>query len=221
MKRKYSAPILALFALCLLLGAEGATRAQSPGQAAAGSYSFAFDDGAAKQLDFDAQNLADGTTSGSMSFSDAATLVYRDVDGTGDPQVKYPGFTIKASFDGLNVVNKNQAVMSGTVTDSDVRELIGLRVLLTVEDNGDGSRVPDQLTWGVYKVVRRDWTPSDAELKDDPGVGLTWTATDAERRDDVGIKMPRDESITINSFPVAAYDFADVATQSGDIRVAP
>ncbi|MDQ3820870.1 MAG: hypothetical protein M3362_24735, partial [Acidobacteriota bacterium] len=59
------------------------------------------------------------------------------------------------------------------------------------------------------------------ELKDDPGVGLTWIATDYERRDDTGIKMPRDESITTQSFPVASYSFDVPVDSAGDIVVVP
>ena len=108
--------------------------------------------------------------------------------------------------------------MSGTVTDSSSR-VIGQRVLLTVEDNGDNSSVPDKVTWGVYQPVARNWTPSDAELKEDPGVGLRWIATDEEQKDDRGIEMPRSEAIDTRSFPVTSYAFVDVASGAGDIRV--
>jgi hypothetical protein len=78
------------------------------------------------------------------------------------------------------------------------------------------------LTWGVYKFIRKDWKPSDAEWKDDPGVGLTWWATDAERKDDRGYQMPRpDVPADTQSFPVAGYSFVDVADAVGDITVKP
>jgi hypothetical protein len=128
---------------------------------------------------------------------------------------------MKVSFDGLVVANKNQAVMSGTVSDASIRELIGQRVLLTVEDNGDNTRLPDRLTWGIYKPVVRNWTPSDAEWKEDPGVGLRWVATDAERKDDPGIAMPRLETIDTKTFPTSSYDFAEVSRGAGDIVVQP
>jgi hypothetical protein len=211
--------LASFFALLLLsLATPSLTSAQTTGQSATGTYKFSFEDGSAKYVEFDARTQADGSTVGQMYLSDEATVVYRDVDGAGDPEEKYPGFYIKADFDGL-VVDKNQAVMSGTVRDSSIRYLIGQRVLLTVEDNGDNSREPDKLTWGFYKPVERNWTPSDAERKEDEGVGLRWFATDAERKDDVGVAMPRDESINTQSFPVASYAFADIAEGSGDIRV--
>jgi hypothetical protein len=207
------APLFVFFLLTL------ASPHNASAQTAAGSYKFAFQDGFAKTLEFDARKQSDGSTIGQMYLTDEATLVYRDVDGTGDPTGKYAGYNIKATFDDM-VVIKNQAVMSGTITDSSVRELIGKRVLLTVEDNGDNTRVPDQVTWGIYNPVTRNWIPTDAERKDDDGARLRWWATDAEVKDDVGYAMPRDESTTTGSFPLASYAFAELDTQSGDIRVA-
>jgi hypothetical protein len=195
-----------------------ATSSMINAQSASGTYQFSLEDGYTKYVEFDAQTLADGSTSGQMTLTDEAKLTYRDLDGTGEPVVTYPGFYIKANLDGL-VINKNDAVMSGTIQDSSVREFIGQRVLLSVEDNGDNTRVLDKLTWGIYKPVARDWTPSDAELKEDPGVGLRWLATDAEVKDDRGIVMPRSEAIDTQSFPVSSYAFVDVQKAAGDIVV--
>jgi hypothetical protein len=50
---------------------------------------------------------------------------------------------------------------------------------------------------------------------------MRWEATDAERKDDQPIKMPRDEAITTQSFPVASYAFVDVERGAGDILVRP
>lgn len=214
MKMKAFAPFFALFLLCI--AAPAVTKAQS----ASGDYKFTLDDGAVKTLQFDAKGQADGTATGSLLMTDEATVIYRDVDGTGDPSVKYPGFTMTAAVDGL-VVDKNQAVVSAVIRDSSVKEMIGQRVLLTVEDNGDNTRIPDRVTWGMYNQIQRTWTPSDYERKEDPGVGLTWWATDYEVRGDVGYAMPRDESINAKSFPVASYSFVDVVSAAGDIIVTP
>jgi hypothetical protein len=209
-----SALFLMSFATSLL------ATAQTAGQSAKGTYQFSFEDGYTKFVDFAAATQADGSTTGQMTLTDEAPLYIQDVDGTGVPETKYDGFYIKADFDDL-VVNKNQAVMSGTVRDSSIRELIGERVLLTVEDNGDNTKVPDHLTWGVYNPVVRDWTPSDSEWKDDPGVGMRWWATDAEVRGDKGIAMPRSEAITTQTFAMGSYDFATIARGAGDILVQP
>jgi len=209
--------LLSALFLCGLTASALTARAE----AASGTYQFTIDDKYVKYVEFDAQKLTDGSTSGSLFFSDEATLVYQDVDGDGSPEEKYAGVYIKADLDDL-VVNENQAVMSGTVRDSSIPYLVGLRVLLTVEDNGDNTRIPDKLTWGVYKFVKKDWVPSDAEWEKDPGVGLTWWATDAERRDDKGYQMPRpDEPAGTQSFLVATYAFVETSDGVGDIRVQP
>lgn len=207
--------------LVLLLCGLAATALETRAQSASGTYQFTFGDKLIKHVDFDAQKLADGSTSGSVFLSDDATIVYQDVDGAGDPTEKYAGVYIKADLDDLSV-DGNEAVMSGTVRDSSIVYLIGVRILLTVQDNGDNTRVPDKLTWGVYKFVKKDWVPSDAELKDDPGVGLRWWATDAEIRDDKGFQMPiADVPANTQSFPVNSYAFVDTQDGVGDIVVKP
>ncbi|HEX8188528.1 MAG TPA: hypothetical protein VF586_09265 [Pyrinomonadaceae bacterium] len=199
--------------LCLACGAAAA-------QTAGGSYQFTLEDGRTKYVEFDARAQSDGGATGRMFFSDDAPLAEQDTDGVGDPVQTYPGFYFSAEFDGMTV-SGSQAVISGTVRDSSITGLIGRRVLLTVEDNGDNTRQPDRVTWGVYADARRGWTPSDAELRDDPGVGMTWTATDAERDDDRGVRVPGDDSIGVGTFPLASYEFVVTASGSGDIVVRP
>jgi hypothetical protein len=212
--------IKTLASILMVLALNVAVSRSATAQSASGTYQFSLEDGYTKYVEFDAQMQADGTASGRLYLSDEATLYSQDLDGTGEAEERYPGFYIKADVDGM-VVTQNQAVMSGTVTDSSLGSLIGQRVLLTVVDNGDNTREPDQLTWGVYQPVNRNWTPSDAELEEDPGVGLRWEATDAEIKDDQPIQMPRDEAITAQSFPLTAYAFVEVAQGAGDIRVEP
>jgi hypothetical protein len=202
--------------LALLLTVCAAARAQ----AAKGTYKFTLGDKYIKYVEFGCEALREGGATGTLLLSDEAPIVYRDVDGDDSPQEKYPGFSMSVSFDNMSVV-KNQAVMEGVVRDSTIPFLIGQRVLFTVEDNGDNSREPDRLTWGLYKPIKRDWIPSDAEWEKDPGVGLRWWATDAERKDDVGYEMPRDESVSRNSFPLAAYLFIETEDGVGDIMVSP
>ena len=203
-----------LSTIALLLAACGAAAAQTAG----GNYQFALADGLTKYVEFDARAQTGGGAAGSMFFSDETRVTYQDVDGVGDPRESYAGLYFRAEFDDMQV-SDNKAVMKGTVRDSNVTGLIGRRVLLTVEDNGEGTR--DRVTWGVYADSQRNWTPSDAELREDPGVGLTWHATDAERQGDRGYAMPRDESVGARTFPAASYEFADPATSSGDIFVRP
>ena len=188
--------------------------------AAAGSYQFTLTgDKYLKYVEFEATGKDDGSATGSIYFTDEAVITTQDVDGTGDKGDRLVGYNLKAEVDGLVVV-ENKAVLSGTIRTASDQSLVGQRMLLTVVDGGD-TRVPDSLTWGVYRPIDRRWVPSDAELKEDPGVGLRWWATDAERKDDVGYAMPRDESIGTQTFPAAAYGFVDADNAAGDIRVSP
>lgn len=206
-----------MLALALLTFAAAQTAAAQ--STASGSYQFTLTgDKYLKTVEFSAQTNADGSTTGSIYFTDQATITIQDVDGSGE-KGRFAGYDLKVDVDGM-VVNKYQAVLSGTVTSSSVVDFVGQRVLLTVKD-GEPTRESDQLTWGVYKPIKRDWVPSDAELKEDPGVGLKWWATDYEVKDDRGYQMPRDESVTAQTNPIVAYDFADVDNTAGDIRVSP
>lgn len=217
MKNASPASILALLLLCLACAPAAAAQSSS------GLYQFTIDDSYLKYLDYEARKASDGSTAGQLYLSDEAPITYQDVDGTGDRSEvgTVKGFYIKAEIDDL-VVDKNQAVMSGVIRDSSLFELVGQRVLLTVEDNGDNTKIPDQVTWGVYKTLERPWTPSDAELKDDPGVGLRWYAKDYERKDDVGYWMPRAEGPAgTQTFSLSSYAFFEVARASGDIVVNP
>ena len=203
--------------LTLLLMACAAAVAQPQ---ARGSYQFTLGDDNMKHVEFDAQAREGGGATGRLFLRDDATVIYQDVDGDGSPEEKYTGVSMLVEFDDMTV-DKNQAVMEGVVRDSTIQFLVGQRVLLTVEDNGNNEREPDRLTWGIYTPIDRNWIPSDAELKEDPGVGLRWWATDAERKDDVGYEMPRDDKINIRSFSLSAYAFVDTNDGVGDIIVRP
>lgn len=210
---------LATLALSFLILSAAGANAQS----ASGNWQFTFNDSFLKTSNFDAVKRADGSASGSIFLSDEQPINNQDVDGTGEPGSKdrYNGFSLKADVDGMVVVN-NRAVMSATVRDATIPSLIGQRLLLTAEDNGDNTKLLDGLTWGSYKFVERRWTPSDAERKEDPGVGLTWTATDYERKDDRGYQMPvKEQPANTGTFPVASYANVDVVRASGDIVVKP
>ena len=217
MKRMAIATALALSLLGL--AAPRAAAAREGEQTARGSYRFSLGDRYAKYVEFDAQTLAGGGATGHLFLSDEAHVTYQDTDGEGSPEETHEGFYLSAEFDDMVVVG-NQAVMSGDVRDSSIRDLIGQRVLLTVEDNGDNSREPDKLTWGVYRPAGR-WETSDAELENDPGVGMRWEASDAELREDVPVMMPREEKLDARTFLLSAFVFVDTDDGAGDIYVQP
>jgi hypothetical protein len=204
----------------LLLSGALATHAFAAGRSASGSYQFKAGDSYLKYVKFEAQALEQGGVTGSIFFSDEAEVTYRDWDAEDSPEETHRGYYLHVEVDGL-LVKDNRAVVSGLVRDSSITSLIGRRFLLTVEDNGDNSREPDRLTWGVYAPADKSWTPSDAEWEKDPGVGLTWRATDDEVKDDAGYAMPRGEAINEQTFALPAYAFVDSDDVAGDIVVQP
>ena len=208
-----------LAAALLLLGAM-APHASAATPSADGSYQFTSGDHYLKYVKFDAQALEGGRAAGSIYFSDEAEVTYHDSDAEDSPEETYKGYYLQAEVDGL-LVKDNRAVVSGLVKDSSIPSLVGRRFLLTVEDNGDNSKEPDRLTWGVYAPTDKSWTPSDGEWEKDPGVGLTWWATDAEVKDDAGYAMPRDETVDEQTFALPAYAFVDFDDCAGDIVVQP
>ena len=216
---------IARFILTLALLLSGALTphafgARRAGQSARGSYQFTMGDRFVKYVNFEAQALSGGGASGSLYFSDEAEVTYSDLDTIGSPEEIHKGYYLNAEVDGL-LVRDNRAVVSGLVRESSIPSLVGRRVLLAVEDNGDNSREPDRLTWGVYLPTEKSWTPSDAEWEKDPGVGLAWWAADAEVKEDAGYAMPRDETIDEQTFALPSYAFVESEESAGDIVVQP
>ena len=190
-----------------------------------GSFRFTAENNFTKVIEFKAVSNREGGATGSMLFSGPAVIPKQDVDGDGNTDFsgRLESLDMDVSVDSL-VVEKNRAVMSGTVSNCNVREYIGRRVLLTVEDNGDGNdpKLPDKFTWGFYRKLDLWWTPTDAELKEDPGVGLRWWATDSERKDDIGYAMPKqNDPVGTQSFPFTSYALVDIVAGNGNVNVFP
>ena len=202
-------------------------------QSASGSLKFTLEDDLTKSVEFKAVSEGGENTSGEMMLNGPVEIPDQDVDGTGDKffSGRLEDLQIQAKFDGL-VVEGNRAVMSGTITGSNVGDYIGQRVLLAVadglvvvepegEDGKDGEEKKlDTLTWGIYKPIERNWIPSDAELEFDDGAKLTWWATDAEREDDKGIPSRPSTEITAHTFPPSSFAF-EFKYAEGDILVTP
>jgi hypothetical protein len=218
MKSVAFAFVAALLLVSLALPA--VTRASEDGPSANGTFQFTFDDGQVRNLEFHARIQNNGRTVGEMTFSDQAAVPVPDPD---DPTaLNSPGTLMTAKFDCLQITGK-QAVMSGIISESNIAAAIGLRVLLVVEDNGEGVNVatPDKLTWGVYQPANGNWIPKDAERDDDNGASLTWIAKDAERDDDPGVPSNPSKVIGCQSFPLSSYSFVDVKHGGGNIQVQP
>ena len=196
--------------------------AQNSGPSANGSFQFTVGN-STKTIEFDARIHNNGSVSGHMVFSGAEVLADQDVDGTGNaaPGGSLGNLTITVEFDCLKI-DGNRAVMSGTIVDATLEELIGRQVVFAVEDGGEGGKNPvDRYTWGLYRSMESGWVPSDAELTLDTGIGLTWLASDAEREDDVPVPSHPGTDISCDTFPMGSYAFGDVVKGGGNIQVKP
>ena len=196
--------------------------AGNDGPSATGSFEFALEDGQPKFLKFNARTQNNDRTVGEMTFTDPNASPGGDPDTPGAPNAPATGISMRASFDCLRI-DGNRAVMSGEIVESNILTAIGLRVLLVVEDSGEGVNVSttDKLTWGVYQNSANTWIPKDAERDDDNGAFLTWIATDAERPDDAGVPSNQSKVIGCHSFPLSSYAFVDIKHGGGNVQVQP
>jgi hypothetical protein len=209
-----AALLLASFAIPSL------TLAYTDGPSASGTFQFSLEDGEVRNLEFNARIQNNGRTVGEMTFSDPAAVAVPDPD---DPSaLTNTGALVTAKFDCLQITG-NRAVMGGVISQSNIAAAIGARVLLVVEDNGEGVNIPtpDKLTWGVYQSASGGWIPKDAERDDDNGASLTWIAKDAERDDDVGVPSNQSKLIGCQSFPLSSYSFVDIKHGGGNVQVQP
>jgi hypothetical protein len=217
MKSMGVAPVSALLLLSLMTPR---LDAQTPNASARGSYKFILEDELTKSVDFSAVTDDRGNATGDLSFTDEAKIP--DTDDPEDPKAgdPPPQFFVKVRLDGLTV-EKNRALMSGTVLDSSHRTYIGSWVQLVVEDNGVNPERPDRLVWTFCRQRTAGWVPADAERDRDDGAFIHWWSTDAERDDDVGVPsidlLAKDTGCAV--YPLGSYSFADVLKSSGDIAV--
>jgi hypothetical protein len=217
MKRIILSAVSAL--LLVTLAAPALTLAGADGPSATGSFQFTLEDGQPRYLDFNARQQNNGRVVGAMTFSDPNVVPVEDPDAT--PGSSTPGALIQAKFDCLKIEG-NRAVMGGVISESNLLSAIGLRILLVVEDNGEGvNAANDKLTWGIYQPSGGKWTPKDAERDDDNGAALSWIATDFERPDDVGVPSNQSNVIGCQSFSLAAYSFVDIVHGGGNVQVQP
>lgn len=219
MKTIAYAAIFALFVMSI--ATPWFTYAQTSGPSANGNYSIVLEDNLKKTVEFDARSDERGTTTGQMTFKDEARIVEQDVDGVGDlPDDPSSEFYATVDLDSLTILN-NRALMGGTVRDSSNKSYIGKWVQLVVEDNGDGSEVPDRVTWCFCQPEPGGWTPSDAEDPRDEGAWAHWWATDEERKDDQGVQsaniIPGNRR-GCPTFPLSTYRFPN-AKGEGQIQV--
>jgi hypothetical protein len=189
-------------------------------QSASGGFHVSTD-GGTRNVEFNAKVNPNGSTSGELKFTGPISVPDQDVDGdgTGDPSATATTLTLRVAIDCLKVQG-NRAALAGVVKESNIGAYIGRRILLTVEDGGEGKNAaPDRYTWGQYRSTAATWVATDAELPSDPGVGLSWIATDAERTDDAGISSTASTGVDCQSFPLGSYALEDLPQGSGNIQV--
>ena len=215
--------IISRGALCALLVLAFSVAAQNSGPASNGDFQFALD-GATGAIQYNARQQGSSAT-GQMTFTGAIDISNEDVDGEGTGGNAVSNVTVTVSIDCLRI-NGNRAAMSGLVSSASEPAYVGVRAVLAVEDNGEGSKAPalDRFTWGLYRPTATGWMPSDAEVPGDNGAMFTWFATDAEREDDVPIQAGLSTiptSVDCKTFPFGSYAFENVAHGAGNIQVKP
>lgn len=212
------AKALSLASLVLLVAA--------PVLAGSGSTSGAIEysvPGGRRSVEFHA-NSNGGSADGKLTFSGPAEIVDQDVDGDGTASAGIVNVTVSADVDCLKLSGKRAAI-SGVVSSSNVDSLVGRRIVLAVEDNGEGNKSaePDRYTWGSYVGAAGTWFPTDAEVPGDNGASFSWLATDAEDPSDPGFQYHTVTLTTFDcqSFPLASYAFEDIPNGAGNVQVKP
>ncbi|HSP16392.1 MAG TPA: hypothetical protein VLV78_16720 [Thermoanaerobaculia bacterium] len=177
--------------------------------------------GGPTNIEFEARATdATGSGNGQMTFNGAAELPDADED-SGGQKGSFSNVFIKVDFDCVRI-EQNRAAMSGLIRDANVNGYTGRRLILTVEDGGEGNNAePDKFTFGVYNTSAMNWIPSDSELRFDDGWSMTWLATDSERQDDRGVQITRNADVDCRSFSFANYTLIDVPQGGGNIQVRP
>jgi hypothetical protein len=204
----------------LVMTAAVSLSAQNSGPSSNGDFQFALE-GANGSIQYNARQHG-ASASGEITFNGNADISGEDVDGDGSGNSGNTGVTFTVTVDCLRVQGKH-AAMSGLVTSASASVYNGIRVLLAVEDGGEGKNATrDRFTWGVYRSTAQTWVPEDAEVPGDNGAFLTWIATDAERDDDVGVpSSAANGPVDCKSFPFGSYAFEEVALGGGNIQVRP
>ena len=159
-------------------------------------------------VEFNAETTTDGRTIGEA--------VYQD-----NSQANTQPLYLRAELDCL-VVKANKAVMSGSISESNAENYLGRRFLLVVQDNGatENPLKHDKLTWGVYRVVSKNWVLTDAERPDENGP-VSWMVADAERSEDPGSFPDNNPSVGCQTFPISSFSFLDDTDSRGNARVKP
>lgn len=211
---------LSRIGLCAALLITFSATAQNNGSASNGDFKFALE-GASGSIQYDAR-IQGGSGHGQITFNGSIAVPNENADGESGGSTTVANVGMNVALDCVKIQG-NRAAMSGVVTASNVPEYVGIRALLAVEDNGEGSKAParDRFTWGVYRPSSMNWTPEDSEQTGDAGWTFTWYASDAERPDDVPVLTNRSTSVDCKSFGFDSYSFEELPHGAGNLQVKP
>jgi hypothetical protein len=216
---RFSLCSVALFLSLLCFGTQGSSAASNGAANITGGGTFIVGDNLKGHFNFNAVTHQDGSVTGHLSLRNPEEAPDQDVDGTGDPGLEGlpDGVDLSADLDGINI-SGNSAALSGVVRTASIQRYVGLRILLTVEDDGEGDvEGSDKITWGFYqRVIPR--LVADFENPDAGAylVGVKILASDAENPD-AGAFLVGESDIDSQSFPLSSYALTDI--NGGNIQL--
>src|SRR6476659_6623710 len=135
---------------------------------AQGSFSFKGTEGL-QTFNFDASG-DERSAQGTFTLAGPTLVSDGELDQEDPKQtILVKDFTMKVTVDCRSTVG-TRVTLGGTVSDSNVRSMIGRVAMLTVEDNDLNEKDPtDRFTFGSYWQKDITWFPSDAEVPGDAG----------------------------------------------------
>lgn len=218
MKRVLFTSLLLLLLLSSSLSLSGVIRAGGEGPSASGNFQISLEDGKSRDIIFNARLASDGSTTGEITFRDGLSASEPKAAADNASEAA-PPFYAKAVCDCL-VVEGIQAVMGGIITEASLKEYVGRRVLLVVQD-GDSITPPlrDRLTFGFYRTTAKRWVATDGERPEEQIQQGGWVAKDAERSDDSGTISQTSEEVTCKTFPSSLHSFIAAKLGKGKIQV--
>jgi len=215
---KFSLYAVALVLSLLCSGTQGFAAKRGAANITGGG-TFVVGDNLKGHFNFNAITHEDGSVTGKVSLRNPEGAPEQDVDGTGEPGLEGlpDGVDLAAEVDSLNI-NGNRATLSGVIRQSSAQRYVGLRMILTIEDNGEGNaETPDKITWGFYqRVTERLVTDFENPEAGAYPVGKKFLATDAENPE-AGAFLVGDGDFDSQSFPLTSYVLTDI--NGGNIQL--
>jgi hypothetical protein len=209
---------VALFLALVCLGAQGSFATSDRAANITGGGTFVVGNDLKGHFNFNAVTHQDGSVTGHLSLRNPEAAPDQDVDGTGDPSLEGlpDGVELTADLDSMNI-SGNRAALSGVVRTASNQRYVGLRIVLTVEDTGEGDGDPDKITWGFYqRVIPRLVADFENPEAGAYPVGVKTLASDAENPE-AGAFLVGESDIDSNSFPLSSYALNDI--NGGNIQV--